>query len=282
LNQGLPANVDTDTLQHKAHAGCCNIVRLIRAALLLLLFSPRLCLAESLGVADVLTDAKLYFTAPLYWDTRDWLYFGGVLAAIGTAHQFDGDVRRHFAIGSRAQLNGQDSNSLRDAAPTAAILVGTWAFAQLSDSSNGHTEAYTMLESAGFSSVTTIALRYAAARARPNQTTQVDDWRSGGNSFPSLHTTAAFAVGTVLAESGSDDFRWTRRLLGYGIACATAYVRIRDNDHWLSDTVAGAAIGIATAQFTMNRREHRARPWEFSVAPAEGGGVALHVSLNML
>jgi membrane-associated phospholipid phosphatase len=36
-------------------------------------------------------------------------------------------------------------------------------------------------------------------------------------------------------------------------------VRLGDNVHWLSDTVAGAALGIATAGFVLNRREIDAR-----------------------
>jgi membrane-associated phospholipid phosphatase len=253
----------------------------LRAALILgLLLGPGSCLAETFTASTVLTDAKLYFTAPLRWDQQDWLYFGGTIAAIGAAHEIDGRVRNHFA-GSHPVLDGKDKNSVRDALPAAALVFGTWAFATASDQPSGRIEAYTMLEAAGFSSITSYAVKYAAGRARPNETTRVDDWRSGGSSFPSLHASAAFAVGTVLAESGSDDYRWSRRILGYGVAAATAYVRVHGNDHWLSDTVAGAAIGIATASFTLNRRETRARPWQISVAPAQGGGVSLSYTLNM-
>jgi membrane-associated phospholipid phosphatase len=57
----------------------------------------------------------------------------------------------------------------------------------------------------------------------------------------------------TFAESGSDDYRWVRRLLGYSVAAGTAYIRIKDNVHWVSDTVGGAALGIATARFVLNR-----------------------------
>jgi len=239
------------------------------------------CLADHMDVTDVLTDTKLYFTAPLRWDAGDWLYFGGALAAIGAAHQFDDRVRSHFAVGERAVLNGSDTNDLRDAVPTALLVLGTWSFAQITDNSAGRVEAYTMLESATFSSITALTIRYAAGRERPDQTVRVDDWRAGGNSFPSLHSTAAFAVGTVFAESGGDDYRWIRRILGYGVAVGTAYIRVRDNDHWLSDAVAGAAIGVATARFTLNRRENRARQWDLSVTPTTHGGLGLSFTYNL-
>jgi membrane-associated phospholipid phosphatase len=108
--------------------------------------------------------------------------------------------------------------------------------------------------------------------ARPEETSDPDRWREGGDSFPSLHTTAAFAIGTVLAESGNDKYRWTRRCLGYGVVAGhTAYERLDHNAHWLSDTVAGAAIGTATAHFVMNRANGSGRGTALSLVPVEGG-----------
>jgi membrane-associated phospholipid phosphatase len=239
------------------------------------------CHAENFTAQDLLQDAKLYFTAPLRWDGKDWLFFGGALAAVGAAHEYDADVRRDFATGARARLNGQDKNALRDAIPAAVALAGTWAFAGLIDDQAGRVESYTMLEAAMFSLITTEGLKFAAGRERPNETTHVDAWHRGGGSFPSLHTSATFAVGTVLAESGGDDYRWIRRFLGYGMGSAVAYARLHENAHWLSDTVAGAAIGIATAEFTMNRRQERTHRWDLSVAPMPGGGTELAITFRL-
>lgn len=249
----------------------------MRLALAFFLLFPSLCCAQSSLTNDLWTDTRLYFTSPLRWDTRDWLLFGGALAAMGAAHEYDGNVRRHFA-GTSPVLDGKDTHSLRDAAPAALLVVGTWAFAGFTYDYQGQRETFTMLEAALFSSVTAEGFKFAAGRKRPNETNRVDDWRSSGSSFPSLHTTAAFAIGTVLAESGNDEYRWVRRALGYGIAGATAYIRVKDNVHWLSDTVAGAALGAASARFAMNRRGERHPPVDVSVGPAHGGGFA--VSLN--
>src|ERR1700722_19631289 len=105
---------------------------------------------EEFTAKDVLEDAKLYVTAPLRWDVNDWVYFGGALAAVGAAHAFDSDVRSHFAVGERAILNGQDTNSVRDAIPAAAVVAGTWAVAALIGDHAGELETYTRLEAAGF------------------------------------------------------------------------------------------------------------------------------------
>jgi hypothetical protein len=42
----------------------------------------------------VLLDTKEVFTAPVRWDSRDWLLFGGIAAGIGTVMAFDQDIER--------------------------------------------------------------------------------------------------------------------------------------------------------------------------------------------
>jgi hypothetical protein len=227
--------------------------------------------ADSSIAHDLAEDAKLYFTAPIRWNGRDWLHVGETLVVIGAAHQYDDDVRNHFVAGLSAPLSGKDPHSARDAMPAAAIVAGTWAAAFLVQNSDGYAEGRDMLEAAGFSAVTTTLIKYSARRRRPNETDNPDDWRRNGDSFPSLHASAAFAIGTVLAESGGDNHRWLRRVLGYGAAGATAYARLHDNVHWLSDTVAGAAVGVATARFVMGREATRDRVARFSLLPTDGG-----------
>jgi membrane-associated phospholipid phosphatase len=210
----------------------------------------------SFSLETALEDTKLYFTAPLRWDEQDWLYFGGALVAIASAHQFDERVRDHFATGSKAILNGgRDTNSLRDAAPTLALIAGTGVSAWFWRDSDGYLETWSLLEAGVLSSATAEILGIASGRERPDATTSPNQWGKGGDSFPSLHASAAWAVGTVFAESGNDEYRWLRRILGYGVAAGTTYVRVRENVHWLSDSVAGTALGIATARFVLNRRE---------------------------
>jgi membrane-associated phospholipid phosphatase len=223
--------------------------------------------------ARTLQDAESYFTAPLHWNGREWVYFGGALAAIAIAHHYDTQARTHFDAGSSSPLGPKESGELTDALPGAALFLGTWGYATLIGSHTGEGEAWNMLESGGLSLVSAYALKYIVRRPRPDATTDPNQWFGGGTSFPSEHVTAAFAVGTVLAESGNPEFRWIRRTLGYGVGIGTAYLRMRHNAHWLSDTVAGAALGMATAHFVMDRsaqREH-AEGAEISLVPVQGG-----------
>jgi hypothetical protein len=229
------------------------------------------CSAGNLEARTILEDTKLYFTAPLSWDEGNWKAFGASLVAIGVAYQFDDDVRAHFVDGSHAAAPGQDPDSAKAALPAALLLGGTLAAAALTHDDQGYTETWSMTEAAALSGVTALALKYALGRERPNDTSRPDAWFEHGDSFPSMHTTVAFAVGTVMAESGNDRYRWIRRSLGYGVAAGTAYWRLRDNVHWLSDTVAGAALGFASAHFVMNRRDTQRRSASVLLMPVDRG-----------
>ncbi len=230
----------------------------------------------SSGPSRLVQDIKDYYTAPLRWNVRDWAYFGGAVALIAGSHHYDSQVRTHF-IKQGAQPIGGSTHDLQDAVPSLAAVAGTFVYANLIDSSPGHHEAWQMAEAGWLSGATSYIFKFAAARDRPNQTDDPNKWRSGGSSFPSFHASVAFAVGSVLAESGNDDYRWLRRFLGYGaVAGFTAYERLKHNAHWLSDDVAGAALGGATAHFILTRdAEHKEQMNRsaLSVVPLPGGAM---------
>jgi membrane-associated phospholipid phosphatase len=208
-----------------------------------------------MSVHGALQDIRLYYTAPIRWDEADWLAIAGTLAMVEATHSVDSRVRAHFAAASGALNGGKDVNSLRDAAPTFAIIAGTFAGAEFWNEHEGYRETWALVEAGALGSATAEAMSLAAGRERPDATASPNQWGRGGDSFPSLHVTDAFAVGTVFAESGSDGYRWLRRVIGYGIAAGTTYERLHENVHWLSDTAAGAALGVATARFVLNRRD---------------------------
>jgi hypothetical protein len=244
------------------------------------LAGPARCEAQAVQPREALEDAKLYFTAPLRWDSRNWLEFGGTLIAIGAVHEFDDDVRDHF-VGNDG-FDSKDTKDAEDALPAAVLLAGTWMLAGLSDSQGGWRELGSMLEASAFTAVSTEVLKFSLGRQRPNETADPDDWFASGDSFPSMHSSLAFAIGTVFAESGNDRYRWIRRTLGYGVAGATAYARLDHNAHWASDVLAGAALGLSTARFTLNRREGSASEGtSVTVRPAEGGGVMLAFTMPL-
>jgi hypothetical protein len=218
-----------------------------------------------------ISDAEAYITAPLRWDRKDWSKFGGSLAAVALAHHFDSTLHHHFTRRVTNTLAAKDSTDLKDALPAAALLAGAWVAGTVSDAGGGKTAPWTMGEAAVLAAGTTYVLKAVAGRERPNQTVDPNRWRMGGSSFPSLHVSAAFALGTAFAESGAEDTRWLTRTIGYGVAGLTAMNRLKHNAHWLSDTVAGAALGAATGLFVVHRTYRTGILSNLIVVPADRG-----------
>jgi len=226
----------------------------------------------------LMDDVGSYYTAPLRWDGEQWAFFGGTLGAIALAHHYDSDVRAHFAPSAGSSSS---NTNLEDALPAAALFAGTYIYSSQWGDRNGLTATWAMAEAGGLATVTTYALKYTVRRSGPDETTDPNRWFTSGTSFPSEHTAAAFAIGTVFAESGSGGYRWVTRVLGYGVASFTAYERLKHNAHWLSDVVAGAALGGSTGIFVLDRT-YRGRTFfsAFNVVPMDGGVMlAYHKSL---
>lgn len=79
------------------------------------------------------------------------------------------------------------------------------------------------------------ALKYSVKEQRPNN--------GSYNSFPSGHSATAF-VGAELCRL---EYGWKIGLCAYSVAAVTAGLRIYNQRHWLNDVLAGAGIGILSA-----------------------------------
>lgn len=216
-----------------------------------------LCLFSApLQAAEVWQDFKAYIRQPAEWEKQQWLTLGGIALLTATAIQYDESVRSGFAANQSAtgdQLaaigNGWGELDSLGGLTLLSIYLG----GELNDNAGLVQLSANGLEAVVLSGVTTGVGKALFGRTRPNATTSAADWGQGGQSFPSGHTTMAFALSTVLAES-SDSPSLGRRLFFYSLASLTAYARMYDQKHWLSDTVAGAAIGINAGLFVVNRQ----------------------------
>jgi len=87
------------------------------------------------------------------------------------------------------------------------------------------------------------AVKLASGRSRPDRAPgDPDDFSPfhGADSFPSGHTTVMFAFASALTTESTS--RWVP-WVAYPAAAVVGAARIADDRHWLSDVVAGAALG---------------------------------------
>lgn len=185
------------------------------------------------------------------------LALGGVAAA--GAHSVDHQVTQSFAT----------TGSLRDAFTPGATIGGTplelgAAFATFELGRALHKPCAAsvgadLVRAQLMAEVLTIGLKQASRRSRPD---------GSGYSFPSGHTTMAFASATVLQRH----FGWKVGVPAYAAATYVAASRVQMKRHYLSDVAFGAALGIVAGRTVPIGRRH-----ELQVTPTatlHGGGVS--------
>lgn len=121
---------------------------------------------------------------------------------------------------------------------TPLAIVGTLSF--LTDKHVGKLEALQTAKAMAATAFVTEALKFAVHEKRPEG--------SSCDSFPSGHTSEAFAMATMWAKY-RPKYAWA----GYATAAAIGWSRVEQNKHYWKDVVAGALIGHLVAQRFANQ-----------------------------
>jgi membrane-associated phospholipid phosphatase len=151
-------------------------------------------------------------------------------------------------------------------------MVGTFAMGALRHDKLISSTGWDMGEAVVLGTLSATAFKTLTGRRRPNESALHGRFGQGGDSFPSGHVTAVFAAAQVFADEMPPE-QWGWRVLAYGLAGATVYARLDSNVHWLSDTVAGAALGIATGRFISGRSQSSKSRVQLWVAPLDRGAL---------
>jgi membrane-associated phospholipid phosphatase len=208
------------------------------------------------GAVRLLHDVAIDYKNFLSVENAEILAVGG--AAAGGVHAIDHPVSDWVVANNPATLTGgYEYGSQLLQIP---VAVAWWAIASAAGSDRNADAGRDLLR-AQLSVVSwTYAIKYAADRTRPN---------GDPRGFPSGHASTSFATAMVLQEH----YGWKLGLPGFLMATYTAASRIGANEHWMSDVVFGAAVGMASGRTaTLHLRTTRV-----AIAPlaAPGGGGVL-------
>jgi membrane-associated phospholipid phosphatase len=148
--------------------------------------------------------------------------------------------------GRRADTATEAVNSLGSGDVLATLTAGMYLLGNRSDKRTAELAAGAMINSA----IMTHGIKLLAGRQRPTSPGAGDfegpRELGGHSSFPSGHTSAAFAMAEVMASRHPKD-KW----LYYGLASAVGFARVRKRAHFPSDVLVGAAVGMYAADRTL-------------------------------
>ncbi|WP_169304679.1 phosphatase PAP2 family protein [Chloroherpeton thalassium] len=206
---------------------------------------------ETLGddATEYYKDMKRIFSSPARFSTTQWLVLGSALGATASAYLVEEDVRA-FAqenhtpfLDALMPVGDYYGRMVSSTALSSVIYLGGLTF----DDRETRLTGRAAIEAVTFSLAITGVMKVLFGRSRPytEHGHAQFNWLETQEqflSFPSGHSTAAFALSSAL--SVRIDRPWATAGL-YSLAAITLLNRMYDDKHWLSDTVMGAAIGTA-------------------------------------
>lgn len=208
-----------------------------------------------------LNDGISFYSLPFRLSGEEWIYTLAGVGLIAVMMPLDDDVKK-AVVGDGNNANDKALNIARDygdlkyTGTASLVLYATGLFAKQKEL---RITGRMLLQSILYSGILTSGMKFITGRSRPYTTDNQFqfNWFEFNNdlvSIPSGHATVAFAVSTVLAERIDS---WWARIGFYSLAAATAYSRIYDNQHWLTDVVLGSAIGFGAGYFTVHSETDR-------------------------
>jgi membrane-associated phospholipid phosphatase len=228
----------------------------------------------------VKNDAAEIATAPLRWDRSDWMKLGLGALAVGGAALLDEEVRKSIDLGS----NDTTRSIAKAIEPLGGeyswgVIGGFFLAGKLLDNDKATAVARDSLASSLIAAgAITPLLKYTIGRRRPSETPETFTL-GGGVSFPSGHTTQAFAIASVVASHY--DSLWVK-VGAYTLAGLVGWSRMETKSHYASDVVAGALIGIVVGKAVV--RLHESQRFRISASPSVNrgsAGVALTFGVNL-
>ena len=188
---------------------------------------------------NIALDQKAMWTSPFHMSLEDanWLVpFAGIAAASLAS---DTGVSRALTR-SASTVRRSNSFSNYGVGAMGAISGGMFVLGKMTHDDH-RTETGLLAGEAAVDAVAmTTALQYAFGRQRPGDGNGGGSFWQHGTSFPSDHSTASWAVASVIAHEYPGTFT---KLLVYGLASAVSVSRLTGKDHFPTDVLVGGAIG---------------------------------------
>ncbi len=214
-----------------------------------------------------LSDGWDILRAPAHFTEKDWVITGSILGGTALSMLLDDEVRNAVRENQTNSLDDitKAGKYYGEVVPAVSLSAGIYAAGLIFNDRSVSLTGRLLAESLLYAGTINVLLKMIFSRSRPytnNGNADFGNYNFDNDyySLPSGHTTVAFTVSTVLAERINNIYA----TIGlYGLAALTAYQRIYSDNHWFSDTILGAAIGVVISRAVVNLNE--ADPYESNI-----------------
>ncbi|MCD4729971.1 MAG: phosphatase PAP2 family protein [Bacteroidales bacterium] len=201
-------------------------------------------------IASYWHDTKKIVTEPARWKGKQWGTLAALVGVWTITYVYDEEIYKFFQD-NRTQTKDDISKYLIESWGSGLYSIPLLGIIYLTGRKNNHHRnvALTGLKAFLLSGGAAVITKHLFHRHRPTDNDPPNPYLWEGpfpftadyTSFPSGHTTTAFAVASVLAH-GYKDKIWIG-ITSYSIAALVGISRLNDNKHWATDVLAGAVLG---------------------------------------
>jgi membrane-associated phospholipid phosphatase len=212
---------------------------------------------------NILLDQKDIWTSPFHIDRSSAKWW--ILAGVGTAALLAADhqVSQELPTSGGTVRFGTDASR---AGQWYSVFLAGGALYGLglarSDRKLEETGALS-LEALADADIVTNVMKVVAQRQRPLSGDHGGHFEKGGSSFPSSHSTQAWALATVIA-SEYGDHKWVP-YASYGYASLVSTSRVLAQAHFTSDVFVGGAIGFFIGRYVVRTQKRHSEHLDCSL-----------------
>jgi hypothetical protein len=188
---------------------------------------------------NLLLDQKDFWTAPLHMSDKQWDWALPSILAGGLLIEADKTIENHVPT-SKSTVSHSVTAANAGVAALSAAGAGLFLLGHIQSDDQKRETGILSGEAAIGALVDTELFKYAAGRERPFAGTSPGRFFVGGDSFPSVHATASWAIASVIAHEYPGPLT---DILAYGVAGGVSAARWAGQKHFASDVVIGSALG---------------------------------------
>lgn len=231
-----------------------------------------------------ISDAGHFITLPFNSTGEEWMKAAaaaGITAALFLADNPVRDLAEKNHTAFMDELTKAGSFYGNGVVPL-VLSAGLYTSGLIADNSELRSTGRVLFESLAAAGIAVSVLKVVIGRSRPymdngNTFFKPFNFKNDFNSLPSGHTIVAFTTSTVLAGKLKNIYA----SIGlYGLATLTVYQRIYSDNHWISDTFLGAALGYGIGRFflSLNENADTDKKFNLSILPSVmNNGTAVNV-----
>jgi membrane-associated phospholipid phosphatase len=188
---------------------------------------------------NLIIDQENLLTTPFHLNKSQWKW-AVPLALVGTVLLASDTAVEGHAPSNPNTISRATTASNAGLAALVGAGGGMFLWGHLAHNDQQRETGLLSGEAAIDAALDTEIIKYAAGRERPFVGDGRGRFFQGGDSFPSFHASASFAVASVIAHEYSGPLT---QVLAYGVAGAVDAARFGGRKHFMTDLVVGSALG---------------------------------------